>query len=326
MKVWHSNHNPQPILSYYLEIVSNFGYIAMVTQSDPGTENFGITNAQTMLHQMYDPLLTGFVQHHWMQTKKNITPEIAWSQLHRRFAPDFESLRNKGVDSGWYDPDNTLQLMLFHWLFIPWLQNELDQYRDHVNNTQKCWDRNKMLPHGIPELIHTCAKDYSALDFKIMVSCEAIEHIRQLYIKPDHIVFNLLPAPLCTFIKECYAQLGSPVIHCRSIWTIYLQLLKLLQQHVEIAPILMVINTNTVEEIPLMGGLADLPENDYYMGGVGNGQGLQEGHVDALEALECDEPQVDNNNEVIDAGLSLWVDRFSDADSEEEAEDVDEMI
>ncbi|KIK99613.1 hypothetical protein PAXRUDRAFT_131708, partial [Paxillus rubicundulus Ve08.2h10] len=93
-------------------------------------------------------------------------------------------------------------------------------------------------------------------------------------------------------------------------------------------------NHNAIEEIPLMGGLADLPENDYYMGGVGNGQGLQrrkvirqKKHVDALEALECDEPQVDNNNnKVIDAGPSLWVDRFSDADSEEEAEDVDEMI
>ena len=38
----------------------------MVTQSDPGTENFGIANAQTMLQQMYDPALQGYVQHWWM--------------------------------------------------------------------------------------------------------------------------------------------------------------------------------------------------------------------------------------------------------------------
>ena len=53
----------------------------MVTQSDPGTENFGIANAQTLLRQMHDVTLEGFVQHQWMRTKKNIMPEIAWSQL-----------------------------------------------------------------------------------------------------------------------------------------------------------------------------------------------------------------------------------------------------
>ncbi|KAI6102257.1 hypothetical protein F5141DRAFT_1008315, partial [Pisolithus sp. B1] len=46
MQVWHSNRNPQLILSYYLETVREVGFIPMVTQSDPGTENFGIANVQ----------------------------------------------------------------------------------------------------------------------------------------------------------------------------------------------------------------------------------------------------------------------------------------
>lgn len=82
----------------------------MVTQSDPGTENFGIVNGQTVPCQMHDPTLVGFVQHHWMRTKKNIMPEIAWSQLRCRFTPGFETLLEEGVTSGLYDPDNTLQL------------------------------------------------------------------------------------------------------------------------------------------------------------------------------------------------------------------------
>lgn len=82
----------------------------MVTQSDPGTENFGIANAHTMLRQRLDPELAGYVQHRWMRTKKNVMPEIAWSQLRRRFSPGFEALLEEGVESGWYDPDNTLQL------------------------------------------------------------------------------------------------------------------------------------------------------------------------------------------------------------------------
>ena len=82
----------------------------MVMQSDPGTENFGVANTQTLLCQMYDPMLQGFVQHRWMWTKQNIIPEIVWSQLCWCFTPGFEVLLEEGVDSCWYDPDNTLQL------------------------------------------------------------------------------------------------------------------------------------------------------------------------------------------------------------------------
>ncbi|KAL4068182.1 hypothetical protein J3A83DRAFT_4096878, partial [Scleroderma citrinum] len=114
MKVCHSNWNPQLILSYYIhtsKLLRHLGiYIPMVTQSDSSTENFGIANAQTLLQQMHDPMLEEFVQHRWMCTKKNIMPEIAWSQLRQQFTPGFEALLETGVDEGWYDSDNTLHL------------------------------------------------------------------------------------------------------------------------------------------------------------------------------------------------------------------------
>ncbi|KIK81382.1 hypothetical protein PAXRUDRAFT_156237, partial [Paxillus rubicundulus Ve08.2h10] len=102
--------NPQLILSYYLSTVEDFRFIPLVTQSDPGTENFGIANAQTKLWQMHNPALAGFVQHQWMRKKKNIMLEIAWSQLRRCFSPGFEALLEQGMQARWYDVDNTLQL------------------------------------------------------------------------------------------------------------------------------------------------------------------------------------------------------------------------
>jgi hypothetical protein len=80
----------------------------LITQSDLGTENYGIANAQTLLRQHYDPLLQGTLQHRWMRTKKNVMPEITWSQLRRRFTPGFETLLDEGVVEGWYDAGNTL--------------------------------------------------------------------------------------------------------------------------------------------------------------------------------------------------------------------------
>ena len=83
--------------------------IPLITQSDPGTENFGIANAQTMLCQCHDQGLIGLLQHRWMRTKKNVMPEITWSQLRRRFTPGFESLLDRGMQQGCYDSGNTLQ-------------------------------------------------------------------------------------------------------------------------------------------------------------------------------------------------------------------------
>jgi hypothetical protein len=82
----------------------------LITQSDLGTENYGIANAQTLLRQRYDPTLQGTLQHHWMHMKKNIMPEITWSQLWRRFTPGFKNLLDEGVIEGWYNSVDTLQM------------------------------------------------------------------------------------------------------------------------------------------------------------------------------------------------------------------------
>ncbi|KAI6113609.1 hypothetical protein EDD16DRAFT_1693689 [Pisolithus croceorrhizus] len=168
--IWHSNRNPQLILTYYLDVVEELGFIPLVTQSDPRSENFGIANAQTMLRQWHDPALEGTLQHRWMQSRKNIKPEIMWSQLRRRFTPGFESLRDEGVNQGWYDVDNTLQLMIFQWIFIPWLQAELDAYRDRVNYTAKHRDCNKA------KLVFSSPQDYGALDLKVSCLCRSYLH------------------------------------------------------------------------------------------------------------------------------------------------------
>ncbi|KAI6005574.1 hypothetical protein EDD15DRAFT_2384304 [Pisolithus albus] len=278
MRVWHSNRNPQLILSYYLETVREAGFIPMVTQSDPGTENFGIAN-------MHDPTLEGFVQHRWMCTKKNIAPEIAWSQLRRCFSPGFEALLEEGVDAGWYDVDNTLQCMIFRWVFIPWLQAELDNYRDRINHSRKRRDEKKVLPHGIPNLIYHCAEDYGALDFKVMVAPGAIDYIEQLYITQNHVVFDLVPASLNNLINSCYDQLGCPPVGRSSVWTVYYE------------------NMAPDTEVDLLPGLHDLHETDGYLGGVANGLGLQAEHIWRMDALLADElEELDNEVDADESG------------------------
>ncbi|KIK73887.1 hypothetical protein PAXRUDRAFT_177255, partial [Paxillus rubicundulus Ve08.2h10] len=87
----------------------------------------------------------------------------------------------------------------------------------------------EILPCGVPNLVYQSAEDFRALDFKITVEQEALDHVRRLYIKPSHVVSDLVPQPLGECINCCYLDLGCPIVTRRSVWDIYLLLLDMLQ-------------------------------------------------------------------------------------------------
>ncbi|KAF8586982.1 hypothetical protein K439DRAFT_1646012 [Ramaria rubella] len=173
LRVWWTNKNPRLILHYYLNAVQEYGGMPLVTQSDPGTENYGVANGHTTGRHMVDPSLEGTQQHRWMRDHNNVKPEITWSQLHHHFTPGVEDLLDNGLNKGWYDPSDPLDIytssLLFCWLFIPWLQGELEAWKDSHNMTPKCADKNKILPHSHPQLIFEALTMFDSLDFKVFL-------------------------------------------------------------------------------------------------------------------------------------------------------------
>lgn len=81
----------------------------LLTQSDPGTENNGVANAQTFLRHRHDPSLSTSLQHKFKGNKGNVKPEIAWRRLRYTWTAGFETLLQQGLDAGWYDPDVILE-------------------------------------------------------------------------------------------------------------------------------------------------------------------------------------------------------------------------
>jgi hypothetical protein len=77
------------------------------------------------------------------------------------------SARNLNADVNWKFNFS----LVFRWLFIPWLQTEVNAYVDRVNNTRKRADRNKVLPHGPPNDIFASPERYGCLDFKASIKC-----------------------------------------------------------------------------------------------------------------------------------------------------------
>ncbi|KAI6105965.1 hypothetical protein EDD16DRAFT_1730184 [Pisolithus croceorrhizus] len=271
IRIWHSNRNLQLILTYYLDVVEELGFIPLITQSDPGSENFGIANAQTMLHQWHDPALEGTLQHR------------------------FKSLLDEGVNQGWYDVDNTLQLS--------------------VTQYDLLMDLHTILLHGVPELVFSSPQDYGALDLKFMVNKATLKHVRQLYINTGHPVFDLVPRPLHEVLEECYNDLGHPAVTRLTIWHVYLDLLHAMQDHATLHLDLPTspADADANDDLPLLEGQHDLPFNDnndgyYYMGSVGGGLGLDETHVHQLNELE----NIEEEHYIIEGGPDVVVSQFSD--------------
>lgn len=123
---------------------------------------------------------------------------------------------------------------------------------------------------------------------QIMVSPAAIEQVRQLYIDMNHMVFDLVPPSLNSFIEECYLQLGHPPVGWVSAWTVYCSLLDLMQCCEGVPTVLTAAEDYTTvdeEELDLLPGLHDLHETEGYMGGVVNGLGLRKCFADWINFI-----------------------------------------
>ncbi|KAG2159187.1 uncharacterized protein EDB93DRAFT_1100197 [Suillus bovinus] len=203
-------------------------------------------------------------------------------------------------------------------IFIPWLKTELNAYKDRVNNTTKWRNRNKVLPHGIPELIYNSPQDFGALDFKIGIEPGAIDGIRSAYINPSHTVFDLVPPTLGDHLASCYDHLGCPVITCDSIWGVYLDMLNAIQLSNDLPAEIMPTDD---DELPLLTNHEDLhfQEDDssfYYMGGVRDVSHHRQ--LDALLADDEPDIQLEHTDAVLQEdfnGVIVW--EFTDDEGDD---------
>ncbi|KAG6907734.1 hypothetical protein DXG01_007592 [Tephrocybe rancida] len=224
MKVWWTNSNPRLVGRFYIEAVRELGAVPVLTQSDPGSENYGVANIHTRIRHEMDPLLQDTLQHVFKRKHNNVKSEANWSVFRHDFAPGYEDLFQHGVDQGWYDVDNLLENLIFRWLAIPWLQVKLNEWVYLRNHTAPRANKHKVLPHGIPVIIREKPDKFHTYDFKIPVSMELLDRLELEYAPPNHPVFQLTPPAFDQHANELYNTLNRPQLSSRTFWHTYRQL------------------------------------------------------------------------------------------------------
>ncbi|THU98732.1 hypothetical protein K435DRAFT_795477 [Dendrothele bispora CBS 962.96] len=213
LKCWWTNKNPRIVVKWYLEACREIGGIPLLTQSDPGNENNGVANCQTLARQTLDPSLVGTLQHRWKLHKMNPKPEAEWSIFRRDAAPPLENLFQAGVDAGLFGIDLTLD----------WSE-KLDEYRQLRNTVTPRHHKHKILPHGPPMLIRSRPDFCNVLDFKIPVPPELFDELEAIFAPPDHEVFQLVPPAFEHWANIFYESMDRPRISEDNFWPIFVQL------------------------------------------------------------------------------------------------------
>ncbi|KAF8232648.1 hypothetical protein L208DRAFT_1271005, partial [Tricholoma matsutake] len=299
LKIWWCNRNPWLIAGYYIEAGHNVGGIPLITQSDCGGENNVVANCHTVICHRLDPSLAGTLQHRWCVEKSNIKPEALWSQLWCQFTPGFETQLDYGLNNSLYNPDDPLEKLVFRWLAIPWLQAELNAWMCRFNSSPCQADKHKLLPQGIPDIIHAKPHLFGSKDFKVVISPKLFDEMEQEWAPPSDPVFQLVPVTFAEQATMLYHALGQPAVSCITFWTVYQELLAAflrLPADPQLAEALLMADEGVEVEVPVLTGLRELQHGDnvvgehgyMYCGGLENPPPIDEeeegpGNVDLRE-------------------------------------------
>ncbi|KAH7870716.1 uncharacterized protein C8R40DRAFT_1056282, partial [Lentinula edodes] len=264
-RVWWSNRNPKVTSKYFLDSSRERGGVPLVSQSDPGSENYGPANCQTAIRHRLDPSLQNTRQHRWKNHTQNVKPESVWSQMRRNFFPGIENVLERGVINGLFDINNPLEKLTLRFLAIPMIQALCDSYARRYNSSPRRPDKRKVLPQGIPDII--CAKPhlYNTEDFTVKVPHELFDEMEAKYAPPDDPALQLTPPEFQVLADTVYASLGSPVITLNNLWGVYsdmLEGLRLLReaQTESFQTVLQGSDAAFNCEMPLIPGLEELRE------------------------------------------------------------------
>ncbi|KAG1810317.1 uncharacterized protein HD556DRAFT_1428420 [Suillus plorans] len=271
LKIWWTNRNPRLICGWYCDTVETLGAMPLVTQSDPGSENNSIANGHTLLCHMQDPTLAHTLQHKFKGQHRNIKPKIFWR---------FEDILDYGINNGIYNPDDALERLVFHYVFIPWLQHELDLFAEKSNNVKPRHNIHKILPHGRPNDIFYHAEDFESCDFSLTALC------LMLYDR------HMLSLTILSFVWYRTTFLSRLLLSWRSwahVWNIYADLLmcfRLIEEEEQICELLAAQPPLPCDGDKMLGS-EDLPIVDLPPFVEGNGPG-GENNSDAEEEQSDD--------------------------------------
>lgn len=120
-----TNNRASTVLPYFIKASQQFGMPSRV-RCDKGGEN-SLVSYFMLCHPDRGP------QRHSCITGRSVHNqriERLWRDVYNGCTSYFHNLFNRLEDAGVLDPDNEVDLLALHYTYVPWIQHQLDLFRD----------------------------------------------------------------------------------------------------------------------------------------------------------------------------------------------------
>ena len=226
LKVWTGNHDPDLIEMFYLKALKENDLFPYATRSDYGTETLGIYKTQHALHAIYE---TGVEHpHQYVKSTSNTKIESLWHRYLTEFGRTIMAHLEHAFNNGIYAMNNCLEEFIYMYLWIPFMQVELDNYVKRCDNQKRQKSKINLLPTCAPLFAYNNPSEFGAMncgysDPKLMDLVDV--RLSSLCLNRD--LTHLFPNRFKESADYVYSMfLGSPVIELQTIDTIYADMLK----------------------------------------------------------------------------------------------------
>lgn len=118
---------------------------------------------------------------------------------------------------------------MFQWLWPKIVQRHLDDLKQSFNYNATRYQRNKKLPSGVaPQIVYDFPDRYGLEFLGCEVDPAAIETLRSGVGISREEAFRWVSEEFDAWATEVYKQIGSPELECDNGWSIFNQMLRLL--------------------------------------------------------------------------------------------------
>ncbi|KAJ7499864.1 hypothetical protein FB451DRAFT_1385530 [Mycena latifolia] len=170
------------------------------------------------------------------QSSTNNTPiESLWRWLRDGDGHSTKLVLQEGAATGIFLPNDEIHRQTFYWLFVPLIQEGLDNFREYWNAHTLQKSKGKKNAYGSsPQnmLINPTSIIATARDCSISVNPETVRRLREAYGGEEarEATFRFISREFQAEADGVYVDLGSPEIILPTAWVVFQQVVAELQR------------------------------------------------------------------------------------------------
>ncbi|KAJ6461638.1 hypothetical protein DFH09DRAFT_1254948 [Mycena vulgaris] len=219
----------------FLDFIEEYGAIPQQITVDKGSETGHIYAIMTGLKPVLTAYAPGIDLGRYpsfvaLKSTNNTPIESLWHWFQDQCGKNLYLQVTKGRDEGIFNPNNSIHVLLFNWLWPPIIQGELDHFTEMWNSHVIRRQRNKLMPSGVsPNELYSHPEHYGGRCFAIPVPKDAIDALRGSIKLTRKAALTWVPEEFDTIAAQVYEMLGSPECSPDTAWTLFSEMASVLR-------------------------------------------------------------------------------------------------